>query len=196
MLIPKIFLFLAALSNLTGYTIYFRLILKNQIKPHAITNLVWSILLGLNCLIQIHSGVGLGSLLLATNFLGCFLIFLSCYLKGYINYDKIDWLCFFLAIIAIILWLITKTPIYSIVLSCVIDFLALLPSFRKSFKKPWEDSPLAFFLSGTEYVLSFPSYQVISFITLLYPVWVVFIDYSYAVMMLIRRWRIKALTNN
>jgi hypothetical protein len=187
----KILLVLSVVSNLTAYVIYFRLILKNKIKPHAITYLVWTIILGLNFIIQISSGVGVGSILLGTNFAGCLIIFLLCYIKNYIVYDKIDWLCFALAIFTVILWLITKTPIYSVILSCVIDLLALLPSFRKSYRKPWEDSALVYFISGSEYLLSFPSYGVISFIVLLYPVCVVTFDFAYSIMIIIRRLQLK-----
>lgn len=189
----KILLFLAVASNLTADVIYLRLVWQNKIKPHAITHLVWSIILGLNLAIQIFSGVGIGSILLATNLAASFLIFLLCYLKGYIVYDKIDWICFALAIFTVLLWLITKTPLYSVILSCAIDWLALLPSFRKSFTKPREDSSLTFFLSGTEYLLSLPSYRVLSFTTVLYPVFVLSIDYIYAAFIQIRRFQLKRL---
>lgn len=189
---PKILLFLSVVSNLTVYVIYFRLILKNKIKPHAITYLVWSIILGLNFFIQLSSGVGIGSILLGTNLTGCFIIFLLCYTKNYIVYDKIDWLCFALAIFTVLLWLVTKIPIYSVILSCIIDFLALLPSFRKSFKKPQEDAALAFFVSGFEYLLSLPSYGIFSFVVLLYPACVLTLDFSYAIMITVRRMQLKA----
>ena len=93
----KILLFLAVASNLTVYFIYTRSIIKDKIKPHAITYLVWSIIIGLNLVIQIQSEVGIGSILLGTNFLGCFTTFILCYFKDFIAYDKIDWVNFFLA---------------------------------------------------------------------------------------------------
>jgi hypothetical protein len=191
MTIPKILLFLSVASNLTAYGIYFSLILRNKIKPHAITYLVWSIILSLNFFIQLSSGVGISSILLATNLTGCFIIFILCLTKGLMIYDKIDWLCFFLAIVTVILWLVTKTPIYSVILSCVIDLLALLPSYRKSFNKPNEDSALTFFISGAEYLLSLPSYGVFSFLILLYPVCVLTLDFSYSAMIVIRRIQLK-----
>jgi len=189
--LAKILLYLGAISALVAYVIYIALIVKNKIKPHGITYLVWAIILGLNFVIQLTSGVGLGSILLGCNFFGCFLIFLLCYKKGYINYDKLDWLCFGLAILAVILWLISKTPIYSVILSCVIDFLALLPSFRKSFSKPWDDSPIAYWTSALEYLASLPSYNVFSVITLLYPVCIITLDFSYSILIAIRRLMLK-----
>jgi hypothetical protein len=191
MKISQVLLILSVISNVTVYIIYLRLIIKNKIKPHAITYLVWVIILALNFIIQILSGVGIGSILLATNLTGCFLIFAFCYVKGYIVYDKIDWLCFVLAIIAVLLWFTNKIPLYSVVLSCVIDWLALAPSFRKSFSKPNEDSSLTFFISALEYLLSFPSYKILSVITLLYPSFVLSIDFIYSAFILIRRTQLK-----
>jgi hypothetical protein len=136
---------------------------------------------------QLVSGVGISSILLGTNLLGCAIVFFWCIRKEYVNYDRLDWTCLILAIFAIILWLITKTPLYSVILSCVIDLLAFFPSFRKSFHKPKDDSALTFIISGFEYIFSFPSYQIFSFLVLLYPVCVVTLDLSYAVMIIIRR---------
>jgi hypothetical protein len=191
MSLASILLALAALSNIIGYGFYFWLIIKDKIKPHGITYLIWSIIVGLNFAVQVISGVGKGSALLGINFAGCVIVFLFCYFKKHIVYDRIDWVCFSLAIFAVILWLVTKTPFYSVILSCVIDFFAILPSFRKSFTKPREDSAFLFFISGLEYLLSFPSYQVMSFVTLLYPVFVIAIDFSYTALMLVRRRQIK-----
>ena len=191
----QILLYISIVSNIIAYTIYLGFIIKNKIKPHGITYLVWAIILGLNFIIQIVSGVGISSALLGFNFIGCFLIFILCYKKGYINYDKLDWICFGLAILAVVVWIISKTPIYSVILSCVIDLLALIPSFRKSFSKPWDDSPIAFWTSGAEYLISLPSYNIYSVVSLLYPVFVLSIDFIYAIFISIRRLQLKKLTS-
>lgn len=183
----RLLLFLSVASNITAYVIYLYSIFKNKIKPHAFTFLAWSLILGVNFFVQLFSGVGESSILLGTNLLGCFIIFVLCIIKGYTSYDKIDWLCLFLAVVAIILWLITKIPLYSVILSCIIDLLAFLPSFRKSFHKPNDDSALTFFISGFEYLLSFPAYKVFSFVVLLYPVTVLTLDFVYAGMVVLRR---------
>jgi hypothetical protein len=188
--LAQVLLYLSIASNITAYVIYFVSIFRNKIKPHAFTFLAWSLIIGVNFLVQIFSGVGKSSILLGTNLLGCFFIFIFCLIKGYTSYDKIDWLCLILAIVAIILWVITRTPLYSVILSCIIDLLAFIPSFRKSFHKPQDDSALTFIVSGFEYLLSFPSYQVFSFLVLLYPVCVLTLDFSYAGMILIRRWQL------
>lgn len=192
MTLPQILLILAAASNIIGYGIYFWMIINGKIKPHAITYLVWSIIVGLNFLIQVLSGVGEGSALLGINFVGCFFVFILCFFKKLIIYDRLDWICFFLAIFAVALWLITKTPLYSVILSCIIDLLAILPSFRKAIIKPREDSALLFFISGLEYLFSFPAYQAMSFVILLYPVFVVIVDFSYTGLMVVRRMQLGA----
>ncbi|MFA5991397.1 MAG: hypothetical protein WC794_04075 [Candidatus Doudnabacteria bacterium] len=192
--LAKILLALSIISNLTAYVIYIRLMVTERIKPHSITFLVWAIILGINFLVQVFSGVGLGSILIATNLLGCLIVFGFSYKKFGLAYDKLDWACFILALVAIGLWVVSKTPLYSVILSCVIDFLALLPSFRKSFHKPNEDSSLTFFISGLEYLFSLPSYLVFSFLVLAYPICVLTLDFSYAAFITIRRFQIKKLT--
>jgi hypothetical protein len=191
MAFPHILLLISLISNVIAYSIYIGFIVKNKIKPHGVTYLVWAIILGLNFTIQLTSGVGISSLLLGLNVLGCCIVFTLCYKKGYVNYDRLDWLCFALAIFAITLWLITKTPIYSVILSCLIDLLALLPSFRKSFKLPWDDSPIAYWTSGAEYLISLPSYQIFSLVTLLYPVCLITLDFTYSIFIMVRRFQLK-----
>ena len=88
---------------------------------------------------------------------------------------------------SIILWIITNTPLYSVILTCFVDLFGMIPSFRKSFRRPYEDSALTFFISGMEFIFSFPSYQVYSFLVLLYPILVMSLDFGYAGMILIRR---------
>lgn len=187
----RILLFLAVASNITAYVIYLYFIVKNKIKPHAFTFLAWSLIIGVNFFVQLFSGVGESSLLLGTNFFFCFVIFIFCVKKGYTAYDMADWVCLIMAIISIVLWLVTKTPLYSVILSCVIDVFSFLPSFRKSFHKPDDDSALTFFISGFEYLLSFPSYKVFSFLVLFYPVTVLVLDFLYAGMIVVRRWQLK-----
>jgi hypothetical protein len=101
--------------------------------------------------------------------------------------DKIDIICLILGVIAILLWVLTKTPLYSVIISCLIDILAFVPSFRKSFYKPYEDSWLTYLISGFEYLFSFPSYQIFSFVVLAYPVCIITLDLCYAIMILVRR---------
>ena len=188
----QLLLFLTVASNAIGYTIYLYYIFKNKIKPHALTFLVWSLIIGINFLAQLFSGLGISSLILATNLAGCFIIFITCLFKGYTSYDKIDWICLFLGILAIVLWLATKTPLYSVIFSCLIDLFAFAPSFRKSFYKPNEDSIILYLVSSLEYLFSFPSYRIFSFIVLAYPIVVLTLDFTYAMMMLIRRIKLKA----
>ena len=191
MLLPKILLGLAVASNLTAMAIYLRAVFRNRIRPHAFTFLVWSIILGVNFAAQIYAGVGTSSILLGTNLLACLIIFSACLKKGYTAHDNKDIISLALGLAAIALWLATKHPLYSVILSCIIDLFAFIPSFRKSYRKPGEDSALAYYVSALEYLLSFPSYQVFSLTALLYPIWVLLIDASYATLIVARNRQLK-----
>ncbi|HYF04736.1 MAG TPA: hypothetical protein VEA59_01045 [Patescibacteria group bacterium] len=160
---------------------------RNKIRPHAITFLAWSIILGVNVLVQLASGVGESVSLLIVNLACTGAVFAYCLKKGNTAHDKYELLCLMLAIATLVLWLAADNPLYSVLLSCVMDFFAFVPSFRKSYLHPHEDSALTFFISGLEYLFSFPAYKTFSFIVLAYPVWVLTIDMAYAAFILIRR---------
>lgn len=184
---------LALVSNTLAYYIYIKKIVQGKLKPHTLTYFVWTIIIGINLLLQLFEGVGFGTLLILTNFLGCLLVSVSGIFKYKTEYTKFDFICVILAIFAILLWILTKTPLYSVILSCIIDFLALLPSFKKSFSKPYDDSAIIFLVSGFEYLFSFPSYQVFSFLVLAYPVCVLSLDFLYSIFIFIRRRQLKSV---
>lgn len=182
---------MAVTSNVTATVIYLRGIIKNKTRPHSFTFLIWSIILSINFCAQVVSGVGISSILLGTNLLACVFIFVCCLLKGYTEHDTKDIISLALGALAIAIWLITKHPLYSVILSCIIDLFAFIPSFRKSFRKPHEDSGLTYYISALEYVFSFPSYNVFSATALIYPIWVLLIDMAYATMITVRRAQLK-----
>ena len=188
-------LFLAIVTNIAAYLIYLYGMFKGSVKPHALTFLSWSIITSINFFVQYYSQVGESSFLLGVNALFCFIIFVYCLIKGEAKYDTIDWVCLLLAIVTIVLYVISKTPLYSVLLSCLIDIFAFVPSFRKSFKKPNEDSALTFFVSGLEYVFSFPAYGVFSFLVLAYPITILTLDFAYAGLIAIRRRQLKGRSN-
>lgn len=47
-----------------------------------------------------------------------------------------DWYSLFLAIIAILLWLVTDNPFYAAFFAMIADSLGFIPTFRKTWKNP------------------------------------------------------------
>ncbi len=80
-----------------------------------------------------------------------------------------DWLAMSLSLLAVIPWLFTRNPLWSVILITMIDVVAYYPTVRKSWNKPQEESMTTYALSSLEYGLSVPAMRTANLTTLLYP---------------------------
>ena len=85
------------------------------------------------------------------------------------NVARVDWYFFIAALVSIPLWLITNTPHYSVLLVTLIDVLAFVPTFRKSWRRPNKSSVFTFALGSLKFLLgiaTLPEQSIISSLTL------------------------------
>lgn len=181
---------LATLIAFVSYIPYFRDIAANRTKPHAFSWFVWFVLTLISFFAQISDNAGSGAWVTGFTALVCFIIFLFGLKKGKKNIAFLDWVCLSGAIMAIILWFITKTPLFSVMLIITSDALGFLPTFRKSYLKPYEETISTFALSGFKYVIAFFSLRHISIITALYPTYLIFMNFVFVSMLIIRRYQL------
>ncbi len=62
-----------------------------------------------------------------------------------------DWFSLILGFMAIVLWVFTQSALWSMVLVTVIDVLGFFPTFRKSWKKPQQESLVNFGLGSIKH---------------------------------------------
>jgi hypothetical protein len=98
-----------------------------------------------------------------------------------------DWLSLLGAGIAIILWIVTKGPLLSVILVTITDALGFAPTFRKSYTKPYEETLITYALSGFKLIIAFFALEKISVITALYPMYLIFANFAFVIMLLVRR---------
>src|SRR5258706_11772563 len=91
-----------------SYGIYFRNIFKGLTKPHAFSWFVWGLLTAILLAVQTVEKGGAGSWVNIVSAIACFLIAGIAYFKGYRDYAKSDWYSFIGALLAIIIWVLTK----------------------------------------------------------------------------------------
>lgn len=176
-----------------AYIPYFRDIFKGKTKPHIFSWFIWGLLGGITYIAQVVKGAGAGSWANGLTALICLVIAGLSITRGEKNITLTDKLSFGGAILALILWFLTKNPLSAVILACVIDTLAYVPTFRKAYKKPFEETLPAFITTTIGIIISLLALEAYSATTWLYPTVLVISNSLFIVMLLLRR---KLIKNN
>jgi hypothetical protein len=178
---------LAIVIGLIGYAPYFRTIFSGQTKPHAFTWLVWGILTAIAFGGQLVGKGGSGAWVTGFTAFISFTIFVLALIKGRRDFPFADWLCLGGCAVALALWAVTSDPLIAIVLITLIDMLAFIPTFRKSYSKPYSEPAFTYTLSGLRFLVALFALQKISAVTVLYPASLVFTNGLFVLMLVVLR---------
>ncbi|HSX30512.1 MAG TPA: hypothetical protein VLE99_01200 [Candidatus Saccharimonadales bacterium] len=156
--------------SLVGYIPYLRDVIKGKTKPHAFSWIVWTLVTFVVGIAQLAAGAGWGTVHnLTTGFIGLVILFYALRNKDK-DIKQIDIVLFILALLSIPLWVVTKNPVYSIILITGIDILAFIPTLRKTWYDPTSETLVSYFLAGLKYGLALGAIGAYKFSTLLYPI--------------------------
>jgi len=148
---------------------YFIAIFRGKTKPHAFSWLIWGIISSIGVAAQIAEGAGAGAWGRAfASFTNLVLVFIALS-KGTCNITRSDWITLIVALLAIPLWVITRTPVWSVILVCIIDTLGYFPTVRKSWEKPYEEAAFSYMASGCSSLLAVLAVEHYTLSTWLYP---------------------------
>ena len=178
---------LAILIGLIGYIPYFTTIFSGKTKPHAFTWFVWGLLTAIAFGGQVAGDGGAGAWV--TGFTA-FISFIICALglvKGKRDFPLADWLCLVGCMLALALWALTDNPLSAIILITIIDILAFIPTFRKSYHKPDSEPAFTYALSGLKFVIGIAALQNLSAVTVIYPASLVLTNGLFVLMLIVRR---------
>ncbi len=127
---------------------YFRSIFQGKTKPHAFSWFIWGTISSIGFAAQVAEGAGPGSWARGFAAATCFMLVIVALMRGKNNIKRSDWVTFFVSLAAIPLWVATKTPVWSVILVCIIDTLGYYPTVRKSWEKPDEEAALSYIFSA------------------------------------------------
>ena len=176
-----------AITLYTGW-VYVPAILKWKIKPHAFSWLPWTILTSIAFVVQIKNGENIwGFGPLAASALVCAVIFLLSLKYGEKHITRTDIIFFTLSMITIPVWIMTKNDLLAVILICLIDWLAFYPTWRKSWKKPFEEDISMYSLSSFKGFLGLFSLGNLILVNWLYPVFLVLVNLFFALYLVWRR---------
>jgi chromate transport protein ChrA len=177
----------AVVMTLVGYSFYFKDIFAGKTHPHAFSWLVWASLTAIAFAGQVSDGAGVGAWVTFTTAAISFIIFFLSLSRGEKNVTKSDWANLIGAGFAIVLWIFTKEPVLSVILITIIDFLGFMPTIRKSYYKPHEETLIHYVLAGFKFLLATIALENYSLTTWLYPMSLVLANFLFVIMLTVRR---------
>lgn len=190
MYIKQVLAAIAIVMSFISYVPYIRDILKGKTKPHAFTWLIWTILSIVGFAAQISDNAGPGAYMNLVNItIGIYIIFVGFKYKS--NIVKSDYISLIVSLLTIPLWIITKNPLWSIILIIIIDIFAFIPTVRKSLINPYSETIETYFINSFKHLLSISALTRYTPITSLYSSYLVFINSVFGIILIIRRKQIK-----
>ncbi len=183
-------IFLGTVSSViavVAYIPYFKDIFRGKTKPHIFSWFIWGLLGIITFIAQVVKGAGAGSWANGLTALICFTIAALSISHGEKQITLTDKLSFSGAILALILWFLTKNPLAAVILACAIDTLAYVPTFRKAYGKPFEETLPAFITTTIGIIISLFALEAYSPTTWLYPAVLATSNSIFIIMLITRR---------
>jgi hypothetical protein len=173
--------------GIIGYIPYCRDLIRGTTKPHTLSWLVWALLSAVAFAAQAAAGGGAGIWTTGLMALYCLMIACVALLRGETEITAFDWACFGGALLGIAFWFFTRNPLGAVSIVTVVDLVAFIPTFRKSFLRPSEETVFEYGASAVKFIFAIIALQAYALATWLYPASLVVTNGAFAVMTLLRR---------
>jgi hypothetical protein len=169
---------------------YIRDILAKKTKPHFFTWLIWTLLTWISFFILVSEGAGVGAWVTGVTAVTCLAILVLSFFFGERKITISDWTCLVLALFALVLWKNANDIFLAMIIIVTVDTLGFIPTFRKSFSKPYEETLSTYLLVIGKHLLTLLALQVYTPTTILYPSILFLTNFLFAIMLVIRRKKI------
>ncbi len=178
---------IAVVLTFVGYVPYIRDTKKGKTTPHVYTWFIWGLVTAIAFGLQLSAKAGPGAYTTLAAAIVCFIIFGFGMRQGKKNVTKSDTIFFILSLVALALWLFAKQPILSVILVSTIDMLGFVPTIRKSWHKPHEETLISYMTNTFRFGLAILALNHYTIVTALYPVTWVIANGLFSVFLILRR---------
>jgi hypothetical protein len=149
---------------------YIRSIIKDEIKPHVFSWIIWGTTTFVVFLAQLDDSAGVGAWPIGVSGSITIFIALLAYLKrADITITKTDWLFLVSALSSLPFWYFTSDPLWAVVILTTVDVLGFGPTVRKAYNSPHSESLLFFALFTARNLIVIMALENYSVTTILFP---------------------------
>ncbi|MES2023282.1 MAG: hypothetical protein V4439_01225 [Patescibacteria group bacterium] len=170
---------------------YIRDILLHKTKPQRMTWFIWCILLTIAFVAQIFKGGTWSLITTGVDWLGVVTIFFLSIKYGMGGTRKLDKIALAGAGIGLIIWYFTNEPLFALLISVLIDFVAGMLTIIKTYKEPETETFIAYMICGTGGLLGVFSVGELNFSLILFPLWICLLNYAIGITVILGRRRLE-----
>lgn len=161
---------IATLFAVIGNVPYLIDVIKQKVKPHPYTWLVWTIVSAVTFFGAVAKGAGVGAIPTGVAEIFTVIIFFFSLRYGFKNIVRRDTYFLIFALLGLIPWAITKDPTISVIIVVSIDFIAFLPTLRKTWTEPKTETALLYEMNVSRHILTLFSIQSYNVATMLHSI--------------------------
>lgn len=173
--------------SLAGYIPYLWSIVQGRNKPHIYTWISGTLTASIAGALQVLGGAGVGSWpMFVVAFLSACIVVLG-FWRGTKDITRSDALCLAASLAALYLWLIVDQPLWSVILITIAGVVSYIPTARKSWNNPYYENLTLYQVSTFRHMLAIVALEQINLLTALYPAAWVFVNFSIAALLIVRR---------
>lgn len=166
---------------------YYKGIFARTNKPHIYSWIIFTIVTGIATAVQFTEDAGPGKWVMALNSFMCLTIILLSLRYGEKDIKRSDGVALILALTTIPVWLLTRNPLWAVLMAMAIEVFAYYPTLRKSWNKPREEVAQTWFIGGVMFMVSVMALEKVSFVTAAYPGFVALMNFMMVIILLWRR---------
>ena len=178
---------IGTILGFVGLVRYIRDVFSGKTKPHAFSWFVWGIIESIVFIAQVMNHGGIGSMIAGISAATSLFIAIVAFSKREVLITAADWAALILALVGVILWQVTSNPLLAVIAVTAADLFGFVPTFRKAFQKPFEETIVEYEMSAFKWFVSIFALGAISLTTVLYPVSLIITNGLFVTMVLIRR---------
>ncbi len=185
----------AVLMTIAAHIPYLLTTLNHTNRPHIFTWIIWTALTFIAFAAQIAGGAGAGAWVTGMTGVMCIAITAAAFCQGERTITRGDWIMFAGGLSAIPLWIVTKDPLWSVLIVVGIDCSAFWPTFRKSWHRPFEENSFMYGFNLPRHVVALCALRDISLVTALYPAALLAMNVIMYAMLKARRGQMRGVVN-
>lgn len=170
-----------------GYIPYIKDTIKGKTHPHVYSWFLWASISAIAFALQISHGAGIGGFVTLAAAIVCYVICFFGIRSGIKDITKSDTVFLILTLIALVIWLFAKQPVFSVILLSVTEMLAFIPTIRKSWHKPHTETLSSYIMNTFRFTLGILALKQYSIITSLYPFTWLIANGLFSILLILRR---------
>ncbi len=178
----------AAVFMIVGTVPYIRDMLRGETRPNMVSWSIWAFAVGISATAQFTAEPSWSVVLVGTTFfMDSTVLVFALFGYGYSKFEWWDGLCLTLSLAALALWWLSGDPLIALGFAIIADGFAFLPTFIKSYREPFSETPVAWLLFGLSGLTGLGAASVFDFASTAFPVYFFIANCSLWILILVRQ---------